>query len=96
MRGFHQESREAWANRHNSALASPRGFERPVVHMLRAISAYRGLHLARYESDVMDDYVIGDGVKEIAAGLRTLLNGETGRLDCGTIDAYLVEIVGES
>ncbi len=93
MKSYRAEGDKSWATRHNAALGAPRGFEIAVVYMLRGLHSYRVLHLARYECDVLDDGEFGDGIQDIARGVRTLLNGETGRLDCGTIDSYLCEIV---
>jgi hypothetical protein len=33
--------------------------------------------------------VIGDAWEEIGRAILVLLNGETGRLDCGTLDAFI-------
>jgi hypothetical protein len=35
------------------------------------------------------DYVLGEGLAQIIEGIRVLLNGDLGRLDGGTVDAWL-------
>lgn len=65
------------------------GFESPVVDILRALAEYADAHRNRYESEIGLDGVLGDGFEQIASGLLVLLNGETGRLDCGTLDGAI-------
>lgn len=54
---------------------------------------YRKAHQARFDSPIEDDYVLAAGIVDIAKGIRTLLNGEIGRLDGGTLDGYLVGVL---
>lgn len=75
--------------RHEAALLSPRGPERPIANMLRAWLQYAETHRERYDSGIGEDYVLGPAWEAIGRSLRTLLNGECGRLDCGAIDAIL-------
>ena len=86
-----------WADRHDEAIKlSQLQFEQPVVAMLKGWEKYAKDHKARYESNIGDDGVLGDPWKEIGLGIRTLLNGETGRLDCGTLDAFILDTLNEN
>ncbi len=79
-----------WRLDHQAATRLPcPGFEGAVVDILKALAEYADAHRARYESEVGEDGVLGDHFEEIARGLLGLLNGETGRLDCGTLDGAI-------
>lgn len=82
-----------WDKRHNVALDQPQGPEVAIVTLLLGLETYIVSHKARYDSDVWDDGVLAYGVVDIVKGIRTLLNGETGRLDCGTIDGRMCELL---
>ena len=77
----------AWGARHADAFDSPRGMERPIVGLYRALAEYADTHLARYASPIGDDGVLGDEWMQMLKALGGLLNGELGRLDGGTLDA---------
>lgn len=103
-----------WALRHNLAQIDPKGIELAWLLWFTAFEAstslerdaliergaeiYRNWHLARFESAVEDDYVIGPHLQtlldtsdqdERVGALEGLLNGETGRLDCGLLWSWL-------
>ena len=78
-----------WQGRHAQAIHSPQGAERAIVGLLKAWLDYANGHEARYDSRIGDDYVLGPPWAQIGAGLRQLLNGESGRLDCGTLDSII-------
>jgi hypothetical protein len=80
-----------WRDRHIQAVNAPRGPERAIVAGLRAWCDYAVLHATRYESEIGDDGVLGPAWEQWGRALRTLLNGETGRLDCGTLDAIILD-----
>lgn len=82
-----------WDTRHNEAFRNPKGVEIAIVSLLQGLEKYIQVHGERYRSEVADDGVLGDGVADIAKGIRTLLNGELGRLDAGTIDGRLCHIL---
>lgn len=84
-----------WRVRHNEAVKNPAGFEVAIMGLLLGLESYRVEHALHYASNVGDDGVLSDGVADIAEGVRTLLNGEIGRLDAGTIDGYLVAVLRE-
>ncbi len=86
-----------WQDRHNAAVVtavSPfqnRAFETPLVAMLLGWEQYAVDHKTRYDSPIGDDGVLGPHWRDIGLGLRGLLNGDCGpRLDCGTLDAFLL------
>lgn len=79
-----------WANRHNEAIAFPRGAERPIVRLLEGWMDYQEQHRKRFESGIGEDYVLGQEWAKIGLSVRALLNGETGNLDCGTLDAAIL------
>jgi hypothetical protein len=91
-----------WQDRHDSAVnaaphrASKNLFETFIVRSLQAWEGYALAHKERYESLIGDDGVLGPAWEQIGDGLRTLLNGETGRLDCGTLDAFLLDTMSEN
>lgn len=78
-----------WQDRHMAALRAPVGFEAAIVSMLAGWATYADQHRARYESRVTDDGVMGDEWTGIGRSILALLNGETGRLDCGTLDGFI-------
>ncbi len=61
--------------------------------MIKGLADYIDSYPPRYETKVGEDYILGDYVLDIVKGIRGLLNGETGRLDCGTIDRLLLDLV---
>lgn len=81
-----------WGLRHAQAWASPNGFEAGIVGLLKALANYADQHLARYESRIGEDGVIGTAWAEALGAARTMLNGELGRLDGGTLDHSICEM----
>lgn len=91
------EAQTGWAERHNTAIGAPqigtlRGSERPIVALFYALDDYACQHNRRYDSLIGDDSFLGPAWTSALRGLRTLLNGETGRLDCGTLDAAILQL----
>ncbi len=80
-----------WQDRHFAAIHSPRGTERAIVRMLDGWIDYAHVHAGRYGSSISDDSVLGPAWAQIGAAIRTLLNGECGRLDCETLDHIIAE-----
>lgn len=78
-----------WQTRHREAILAPRDFERSIVTMLRSWIEYAERHEAQYESTIGEDGVLGPAWAQIGDGIRQLLNGECGRLDCGTVDSII-------
>lgn len=80
-----------WKDRHKAAILAPVGFERAIVGGLRAWIDYAAEHAARYGSGIGEDYILGPFWEDWGRCLLGLLDGETGRLDCGTLDAIIRE-----
>lgn len=93
-----------WDMRHNVALGVSLGPSMAVhgpqsyaiAQMLRAWENYAKAHQDRFESPIGEDYVLGPAWEQIGLGIRELLNGETGRLDCGTLDAFILDTLEEN
>lgn len=69
-----------------------RDHEKALRMMIEGLSLYLESHRNTYDSPVGDDYVLGPHATDIANGLLGLLNGETGRIDCGKMDAWIRKI----
>ena len=80
-----------WKQRHLSAITAPKAAEVGIVNMLKAWLSYADSHQERYESGIGDDGVLGPQWAQIGSSLRMLLNGEAGRLDCGTLDSIICD-----
>lgn len=81
---------------HNAALARVdhgASFERAIVDMIYALARYADDHHGRYESGIGQDGVLGADWAQAVNAVRGLLNGETGRLDCGTVDGLLCKML---
>jgi hypothetical protein len=82
-----------WPRRHLDAMTAPRtNYERAIVELLRGWLRY-----ATAVSDTTDntygignDSVLGPCWSQIGGGIIGLLDGETGRLDCGTLSTILL------
>jgi len=61
-----------------------------MVSMIKSWLAYADWHKGRHQSKIGDDGVLGMEWARIGCALRGLLNGECGRLDCGTLDHVIV------
>jgi hypothetical protein len=81
-----------WLVNHRLAMSAPRpGHEAAIVGMLNAWLAYEAVHLKAFESKLGEDYVLGPAWESMGKAIRDLLNGTTGRLDCGTIDGVICD-----
>ncbi len=65
-------------------------FDSAIGLMLRALAAYADDHLKRFESPIADDYILGADWRRSLSAVRALLNGDTGRLDCGDVDRAIL------
>ena len=79
-----------WSTRHNAAVNHPTKAEKGILDACYALEAMAGSHAA-----ISQDGVLGDCWLKILHGVRGMLNGETGRLDCGTVDGWLVRLALE-
>lgn len=80
-----------WADASHSAAVLPTSpGERTIVAYCRAIQT----HLESVEADEdgkWRDWVLGPCLGQIIDALRGLLDGDIGRLDAGTVDAWLCD-----
>lgn len=75
---------------HREALKSPEpGFELAIVGMLKSLAQYADAHRARYGDTIRTDRIIGEYWQMLGEAVLGLLNGETGRLDCGALDGFI-------
>lgn len=84
-----------YAVKHNDAVRRQNGLEAPIVGMFNALQAHASAHHALYGSHIGEDGVLGEHWADMLRGLRGLLNGECGRLDCGTVDAAILQLAAE-
>jgi hypothetical protein len=75
-----------WKARHDAAMQAPRKDERVHVAMVRAVQQAVAAGWA-------EDGYASDHVVELCRAARALLNMETGRLDCGTLDTYYCKVL---
>jgi hypothetical protein len=76
--------------RHFEALQHPRGAERAIASLRSGILQYAVEYGERFEGcQLGEDGVLGDAWLAMAKGYLGLLNGECGRLDCGTLDGEI-------
>lgn len=84
-----------WARRHCFSWEAPNHIEAPIVNMIKSAAEYADKHQERFESKIGDDGVLGDHWEAIIKATRGLLNGECGRIDCGTADGLLCAMLTE-
>ena len=77
--------------RHTAAMLSPQGPEVPIVLLYQAIKAYQKTYENRYQVPASSDAFLSQGLAQILHGFRTLLNGDTGRLNCCELDSFACE-----
>lgn len=91
---------EEWARRHMMAWEFGDASRDPGMKRMEAIvrdniiawARYGEQHRMLYHSNIGDDGVLGVAFKSMGMALRYMLNGETGRLDCGTLDKLILDI----
>jgi hypothetical protein len=82
--------------RHSDALSHPVGrWEVAFVKMYDGWRAYAQAHRYAYKSPIGDDYVLRVPWQAIGLSLLAMLNGETGRLDCGSMDKVIRQILAQ-
>lgn len=75
---------------HIKAMNCPNpGFERAIVNILKGLAEYAYIHLCDIEYPIADDWYLGEFWNNLFQSAVGLLNGETGRLDCATIDYHM-------
>jgi hypothetical protein len=94
----------AWKGRHSRAVevglrnyGAATGAFHPgaIVQAINAWCNYAEAHKRRFESDIGCDYVLGPAWMAWGLALRRLLDGETGQLDCGTLDTIIHDNLNE-
>ncbi len=81
----------AFKGRRNSSetlmgLATSGPFDSALGEMLRALAQYADDHESRFGAPIAADQYLGPAWEQALRSLVALLNGETGRLDCGDVD----------
>lgn len=80
--------------RHDEAMRNPQpGFEHAVVTLYRGLAEYADANQKRYGDKIGDDGVLGEYWHWLGEALIGLLNGETGRLDCGTLERQIRDLI---
>lgn len=84
-----------WKDAHDCARYYPRpGIETAMAIMLDGVTEFVAAYRDRYEAPISEDAILGDeGIARILLGLRTLLDGELGRLDAGSLGDEIASIV---
>lgn len=78
---------ELWLARHHVALQQPRGIEIPIVSFRTGLLEYGLQHAAEFQGCALGgDSELGAAWLQMSRSYMALLNGPTGRLDCGTLD----------
>ena len=81
-----------WTEGHLAAVANPyHGFEYALAQMFSGWLRYADEHKRRYLNGIGGDMFLGDEWAKIGDALRGLLNGETGRFDCGLLDSLVAD-----
>lgn len=95
-----------WQDRHDAAWSlngrpdchlrhieknAPTLHEQAIVAMASGWKLQADAHKVAHGGVIGDDGVLGTPWLEIGKALRALLNGQTGRLDCGTVDAFILD-----
>jgi hypothetical protein len=74
------------AVQHAEAMLSPRRIERGIVKIMDGIALYFEDYARETESPIGEDGVIGEAAENMVAAVKIMLDGPTGRLDCGTLE----------
>lgn len=74
---------------HLNAIQLPRGIETPTVMMLRGWLRYQEEYRARFGDGVGTDGILGPAWRDAGKAIHALLDGPTGRLDCGTLSSII-------
>lgn len=66
---------------------------RAIASMTRALAEYADAHEKMFECPIGDDHVLRPHWADMVRAVRGMLNGETGNLDCGTMDRLLCDML---
>ncbi len=88
-----QRIKDMWIARHRNAMVYPRTLhEKGIVQIIKGLRDYaKASNELGYKMG--EDYVLGVEFHKIVSGLHGLLNGNTDRLDCGSIESLLVQLL---
>jgi len=82
-----------WNREHEEAMRNPRpGFERGITGLIRSLAELAKAHYDRYGVYIFEDGYLGDEWSQILSSAHAMLNGETGRLDCGTLSRQIEDL----
>ena len=89
-KSFHENK---WGQRHVRAFNIPvNKAETGIVALVSGLASYcDAMKEMGYKAS--EDYVLGVHVLDIAKGIHGLLNGDTGRLDCGVMSGLIDTIL---
>jgi hypothetical protein len=82
----------AWDDAAMFASGDAADLSRSLVLMIRGWVAYADAHRKACESGITEDGVLGREWQRIGEALRSLLCGDLGPLDGGTLDSILCEV----
>ena len=63
---------------------------------MQCLAQMAQLYQERFDCLIGTDYVLGEYWLDMLRGLRGMLNGETGSLDCGGMDGLLCDLAREN
>ena len=90
--GWSMRHRQAWdkigapPSSHGSYMQ-----EQAIISLIKAAAQYAQAN-SNEDYKIGEDHVLGRYWSEILQGIRGLLNGSCGRLDCGTLDGLLLDM----
>ena len=89
-------SNATWQVQHAAAVAQPRQIERALLEMLDGWRRYVDAYADTFDgAKVGADGVLGGEWAAIGHALHGLLDGPTGRLDCGTVSTQIHTLLRE-
>lgn len=81
-----------WHEQHAKAFASYNGVEYAIRQCIEGFARYADAHQDRYDAPLGDDGVLGGYGYDMLMAIRHLLDGETGRYDCGSLCTLTSEL----
>jgi hypothetical protein len=91
-------SKTTWEDRHNYAIRYPRKSEKAILDLLKAWKQYAEIYSETYPdyNGIGNDGYAADCWESMARNIRSLLSMECGRLDCGTLDHFILQTMKEN
>ena len=75
--------------------STSRRYETTILQLAAHLETYADCHRELYETGICDDSVLGPPWEDMCESLLSLLNGETGNLDCGRMDGKIRRLMRE-